>query len=64
MVGVIVAGEYSTQVHVIAVKNFKNVSDTVGGVNNDRVAGLPVADEVHKICHLSGHRIVGGEVSA
>ena len=33
-------------------------------VDDQRLAGLPVADEVHEVHHLAGDRVVGGEVAA
>ena len=63
MVGVVVAGEHPTQVHVVAIEDVKNVGDSVRGVNNYRVAGVPITDEVHEVGHLRGHRIFSGEVT-
>ena len=38
--------------------------DAVGGIDDDRLAGLPVAHQVDEVDHLAGHLVVGGEVPA
>ena len=40
------------------------LADGVRGVDDERLARLAVADEVHEVDHLAGDRVVGGEVAA
>ncbi len=38
-------------------------TDAVGRVDGHGLAGLAVADQVHEVDHLAGHRVVDGEVT-
>ncbi len=63
VVGVVVGGEGASQGHAVLVEDPEQVLDAVGGVNDDGLTGLPVADQVHEVDHLAGHRIGGREVA-
>ena len=57
MVGVVVRDERAGERHVVGGEHVEQLADRVGGVDDDGLAGLAVADEVHEVDHLAGDRI-------
>ena len=50
-------------VHAVGGDRGEQVVDGVGRVDEDALAGRPVADGVHEVDHLGGERVVDGEVA-
>ena len=47
-----------------AARMAEQVVDPVGGIDDHRLPGGAVADQVDEVDHLAGHLVVGGEVPA
>ena len=63
VVGVVVGGEGADQAHAVGVQQLEDVLHAaVGGVDDNGVTRLAVADEVDAVDHLAGERIAGGDV--
>ena len=64
VVRVVVGGEYSGTPHAVGLENLQQGGDVVGRVDDDRLARVPVADQVHEVDHLLCHPVGGAEVAA
>ena len=64
MVGVPVGDEHARQAHVVAGEEVDEVAHAVGRIDDNGVAGLPVADQVDEVHHLPGDEVAVGEVAA
>jgi hypothetical protein len=62
VVGVIVRGQRSHDGHVVGAHQLDELADRVGGIDQEALAGGPVADGVDEVDHLGGHLVVAGEV--
>ena len=62
VVGVVVGGQDPDALHAVGRQHAEQLVDAVGGVDDHRLAGLPVSDQVDEVDHLPGHLVVGGEV--
>jgi hypothetical protein len=63
VVGMPVGHERARQPHVIGGEQVDQVTHAIGGIDDDGVSGLPVADQVHEVHHLPGDEVGAGEVS-
>ena len=64
VVGVMVGDQDAGQVHAVGLERVDQILGGVGGVDDDAVAGLAVADQVGEVAHLLGDHVVGREVAA
>jgi hypothetical protein len=62
VVGVIVGGQGADALHAVGPQDPEQLVDAVGGVDDQCLPGLPVADQVDEVRHLPGDLIVHGEV--
>ena len=63
MVGVIVGDERARDAHAVGLRRVDELTHPVRRVDGERVARLPVADEVHEVDHLLGDQIVTREIA-
>ena len=64
VVRVEVGPEHAGQPHAVGRQDVEEVLHGVGRVDDDRLAGLAVADQVDEVDHLAGHHVAVGEVAA
>ena len=63
VIRVVVRGDHAGDVHAVGGDGGEQFGDGVGRVDEDALAGRPVADGVHEVDHLGGERVVDGEVA-
>lgn len=64
MIGVVVGGDGTHQTHVIGSEHIEDAGDVVGRIDDHRLTGLAITDEVDEVHHLLGQRIGEGDVTA
>ena len=64
MVGMEVGGQGADTAHVVGGQDVEQIVDGVGRVDDHRLAGRPVADQVDEVDHLPGQLVTDGEVAA
>lgn len=62
MIGVIVRGEGSGERHPVGFEEVDQRVGVVRRIDDDGLTRLPISDQIRKVDHLLGHRVVGGEV--
>ena len=63
VIGVVVRGDHAGHPHAVGGDRCEQVGHGVGGIDEDTVATRAVADGVHEVDHLTGERVVDGEVA-
>ena len=64
VVGVVVGGQRADQTHAVGLEHVEQGLRVVGRVDDHRLAGLAVADQVDEVDHLLGDEVVLGEVES
>ena len=64
VIGVVVGDERAGDAHAVGRRGLDELAHAVSGVDDQRVAGFPVADEVREVDHLPGDGIVACEVAS
>ena len=63
MIRVIVRGDHAGHGHPVGGDRGEQVGHGIGRIDENALAGAPVADDVHEVDHLGGERIVDREVA-
>ena len=63
VIRVVVRGDHPGDVHAVGGDGGEQFGNRVGRVDEDALAGRPVADGVHEVDHLGGERVVDGKVA-
>ena len=64
MVGVVVRRQHPGDPHAVGRRGVEQVVDRVRRIDEQALAGRPVADQVGEVDHLRGERVADREVAA
>ena len=63
VVGVVVRRQHTRHPHVVGCRGVEQLADRVRRIDEQALAGRPVADQIGEVDHLRGDRITDGEVT-
>ena len=64
VVGVVVRDEHPGHAHAVSADHLDQLVDAVGGIDDDGIAGLAIADGVGEVDHMPRDRIVTRKVAS
>ena len=64
MIGVVVGDERADDLQPVRADDLDELAHAVGRIDDQRLAGLPVPDQVDEVHHLLGDLVVDREVAA
>ena len=62
MIRVVVGGQRAGTAHAVGRQHLKEIVNPVRRIDDERLAGGAVSDQVDEVHHLLGHRIANGEI--